>query len=120
NPDVTEGTTPEPGGKPIPLALSRSALRSGYVLLYLEPQQNYNDASLSAYLKAAIYGGNSLFEIYQLPLVLGLVSLIIQLPFSIAKDVRRRRQLRYGRRQDSHHAADPSTDKNSWRFRHRL
>ncbi len=29
NADVTEGTTPEPGGKPIPLALSRSALQSG-------------------------------------------------------------------------------------------
>jgi hypothetical protein len=98
NPDVTEGTTPEPGGKPIPLALSRSALRSGYALLYLGPEENYNDASLSAYLKTAIYGGDSLFDIYKLPIVLGLLSLIIQLPFSIAKDVRRRRQLRYGRR----------------------
>jgi hypothetical protein len=98
NSDVTAGTTPEPGGKPIPLALSRSAVRSGYVLLYLGPEQNYNDASLSAYLKTAIYGGDSLFDIYKLPLFFGLVSLVIQLPFSIAKDVRRRRQLRYGRR----------------------
>ena len=98
NADVSEGTTPDPGGKPIPLALSRSALRSGYVLLYLGPEENYNDASLSAYLKTAIYGGDSLFDIYKLPIFLGLVSLIIQLPFSIAKDVRRRRQLRYGRR----------------------
>jgi hypothetical protein len=98
NTDVTDGTTPEPGGKLIPLALSPSALRSGYVLLYLGPEQNYNDASLSAYLKTVIYGGNSLFDIYKLPLFLGLASLIIQLPFSIAKDVRRRRQLRYGRR----------------------
>ncbi len=98
NGDVTEGTTPEPGGKPIPLAISRSAMRSGYELLYLSREQNYNDASLSAYLKTAIYGGDSLFDIYKLPIVLGIVSLIIQLPFSIAKDVRRRRQLRYGRR----------------------
>ncbi len=98
NADVSEGTTPDPGGKPIPLALSRSALRSGYVLLYLGPEENYNDASLSAYLKTAIYGGDSLFDIYKLPIFLGLVSLIIQLPFSIAKDVQRRRQLRYGRR----------------------
>ncbi len=98
NADVTEGTTPEPGGKPIPLALSRSALRSGYVLLYLGPEENYNDSSLSAYLKTAIYGGDSLFDIYRLPFVLGLLSLIIQLPFSLARDVRRRRQLRYGRR----------------------
>jgi Type IV secretion-system coupling protein DNA-binding domain len=98
NGDVTEGTTPEPGGKAIPLALSRSALRSGYVLLYLGPEESYNDASLSSYLKTAIYVGNTLFDMYKLPLLFGLVSLIIQLPFSIAKDVRRRRQLRYGRR----------------------
>ena len=98
NADVTDGATPEPGGKPIPLALSRSALQSGYVLLYLGPEQKYIDASLSAYLKSAVYGGDSLFDLYKLPLLFGLVSLVIQLPFSIAKDVRRRRQLRYGRR----------------------
>ena len=112
NADVTEGMTPEPGGKPIPLALSPSALRSGYVLLYLGPEQNYNDAFLSAYLKAAIYGGNSLFDIYKPPLVLGLASLIIQLPFSIAKDVRRRRQLRYGRRLKGPEMLTPKEFKN--------
>jgi len=98
NADVTDGTTPEPGGKPIPLALSRSALQGGYVLLYVGPEQKYIDASLSAYLRRAIYGGASLFDLYTLPVLFGLLSLIMQLPFSIAKDVRRRRQLRYGRR----------------------
>ncbi len=96
--DVTDGTTSEPGGKPIPLALSRSALQSGYVLLYLGPEQKYIDASLSAYLKSAVYGGDNLFDLYKVPLLFGLLSLVIQLPFSIPKDVRRRQQLRYGRR----------------------
>ena len=98
NADVTDGKTPQPGGKPIPLALSRSALQRGYVLLYLGPEQSYIDASLSAYLRSAVYGGDSLFDLYKLPLLFGLVSLVIQLPFSIAKDVRRRKALRYGRR----------------------
>ena len=98
NADVTDGKTPEPGGKPIPLALSQSALQHGYVLLYLGPEQSYIDARLSAYLKSAVYGGDTLFDLYELPLLFGLASLIIQLPFSIAKDVRRRKQLRYGRR----------------------
>ena len=98
NADVTDGKTPEPGGKPIPLALSKSALQHGYVLLYLGPEQSYIDARLSAYLKTAVYGGDTLFDLYELPLLFGLASLIIQLPFSIAKDVRRRKQLRYGRR----------------------
>jgi hypothetical protein len=96
--DVTDGTTPQPGGKPIPLALSQPALQRGYTILYLEPEQRYIDASLCAYLKSAVYGGDSLFDLYQLPLILGLLSLVIQLPFSIAKDVRRRKALRYGRR----------------------
>ncbi len=98
NADVTDGTTPEPGGKAITLALSQAALQHGYTVLYLGPQQSYIDASLSAYLRSAIYGSDGLFDIYKLPFFFGLVSLIIQLPFSIAKDVRRRRQLRYGRR----------------------
>jgi len=94
NGDVTDGKTPEPGS----IALSPSALQHGYVLLYQEPARSYIDAPLNAYLKSAIYGGDSLFDLYKLPLFFGLVSLVIQLPFSIAKDVRRRRALRYGRR----------------------
>src|ERR1700733_8520694 len=37
NADVTNGKTAEPGGKPIPLALSKFALQHGYTLLYLGP-----------------------------------------------------------------------------------
>ena len=98
NADVTDGKTPEPGGKPIPLALSKFALQHGYTLLYLGPEQSYIDALLNSYLKTAVYGGDTLFDLYELPLLFGLASLVIQLPFSIAKDVRRRKQLRYGRR----------------------
>jgi hypothetical protein len=98
NADVTDGKMAEPGGKPIPLALSQSALQRGYALFYLEPEHSYIDARLSAYLKSAVYGGDSLLDLYKLPLLLGLLSLVIQLPFSITNDVRRRKQLRYGRR----------------------
>jgi hypothetical protein len=98
NSDVTDGSTPEPGGKPIPLALSQPALHHGYTLLYLAPPQAYIDASLNSYLKSAVYDGDSLFDIYKLPLLFGLLSLIVQFPFSVGKDVRRRKELRYGRR----------------------
>src|ERR1700733_9244469 len=96
--DVTDGKTPEPGGKPLALALSPLALRQGYVLLYLGPQQSYIDVPLAAYLKGVIYRGDSLFDLYKRPLLFGLLSLVIQLPFAIAKDLRRRKELRYGRR----------------------
>ncbi len=79
--DVADGNTPEPGTKPLPLALSKSALQAGYELLYQNPERSYIDAPLSAYLKSAIYGGDSLSEIYQLPLLFGFISLLIQLPF---------------------------------------
>jgi hypothetical protein len=98
NSDVADGSTREPGGKLIPLALSQPALHRGYTLLYLEPPQAYIDASLNAYLKSAVYAGDSLFDIYKLPLLFGLAALLIQLPFSVSKDVRRRKELRYGRR----------------------
>src|ERR1700691_4018403 len=58
NTDVTDGTTPQPGGKRIPVALSQPALQRDYTVLYLGPEQNYIDASLSAYLKSAVYGGD--------------------------------------------------------------
>src|ERR1700676_4402866 len=50
NADVTDGMTQEPGGRPIPVTLSQSALRDGYVLLYQEPLRSYIDTSLNAYL----------------------------------------------------------------------
>ena len=96
--DVADGNTPEPGTKELPLALSKSALQAGYDLLYQDVERTYIDAPLSAYLKAAIYGGESLSEIYQLPLFFGFLSLLLQLPFSIRKDIKRRKQMRYGRR----------------------
>src|SRR6202453_4185916 len=98
NADVTDGKTSEPGGKPVPLSPPQAALRRGYVLPYLGPEQSYIDAPLSAYLRSAVYGGDSLFDLYKLPLLFGLASLLILLPFSTAKDVRRRKELRYGRR----------------------
>src|SRR5271169_4331631 len=85
--DLTDGTTPQPGGKPIPLALSQPALQHGYTVLYLAPEQSYIDASLSAYLRNAVYGNYGLFDLYRLPLLFGLLSLVVQFPFSIAKDI---------------------------------
>ena len=67
NADVTDGKTPEPGGKPIPLALSQLALQRGYTLLYLGPEQSYIDALLSAYLKSAVYGGDGSLRPLQAP-----------------------------------------------------
>src|SRR5580704_15317447 len=66
NIDVTDGTTLQPGGKPIPLALSQPSFERGYTILYLGPQQRYIDATLSAYLRSAVYGTDGLLDLYKL------------------------------------------------------
>jgi len=95
--DVQAGTTPAPGGKQIPLALSRSAAGQGLRALYRGPQQVYLYATLHEYLKRSVYDGDQLRDIYELPLLFGFLSLLAQLPFSITKDIKRRKELKYGR-----------------------
>ena len=96
--DVQEGTTPVPGGKEIPLALSPAAKAQGYRFLIRGAPLQYKDALLHGYLKNAVYNRDEFWEIYKLPLLFGLLSLLLQLPFSVRKDVKRRKQMRYGRR----------------------
>jgi len=96
--DVQEGTTPAAGGKEIPLALSPAAKAQGYRFLIRGAPVQYKDALLHEYLKSAVYNRDEFWEIYKLPLLFGLLSLLMQLPFSIRKDIKRRKQMRYGRR----------------------
>jgi hypothetical protein len=95
--DVVAGTTTEPGDKPIPLAPSLDALRDGYDVLFRGQETSYFDARLRNYLRQSVYDGSSLFSIYEVPIVFGFLSLLVQLPFSIPKDIKRRRQMKYGR-----------------------
>ena len=96
--DVQAGTTTAPNGNTIPLALSSQAAAQGARILYRGPTQTYVDAPLNAYLRSAVFGGEQLRDIYQLPLLFGFLSLLAQLPFSIRKDILRRKELKYGRR----------------------
>ena len=95
--DVKEGVTLAPNGKHIPLTLSNEAMRFGLRALYRGQEQPYLDAPLHEYLKSAVFQGDRLRDIYKTPLLLGLLSLLVQLPFSIAKDIKRRKQMKYGR-----------------------
>jgi len=95
--DVQAGTTPALAGKQIPLALSRTAAGRGLRALYRGPEQTYLDAPLHEYLKSAVFQGDRLRDIYKLPFLFGFLSLLAQLPFSIAKDIKRRKQMKYGR-----------------------
>jgi hypothetical protein len=62
------------------------------------PKRRATDFSFEERRKSAVYNGDEFREIYKLPLLFGLLSLLMQLPFSVRKDIKRRKQMRYGRR----------------------
>lgn len=98
NCDVVLGKTPEPAGKPIPLALSRAAQQQNYSVLFRGPRRSYVNARLRDYLRIVVYNGATLFGFFRPPLLGGAGLFLVLLPIVSIKDVRRQKQLRYGRR----------------------
>jgi type IV secretory pathway TraG/TraD family ATPase VirD4 len=96
--DVESGTTPQIVGKPLPLKLSADAMKQGWLFLYRGPVTMYQNKPLHTYLKLVVYENQSLLSRFALPLIFGVVTLLIQLPLSIPKDVRRYKEMKYGRR----------------------
>ena len=68
------------------------------VRLYRSIPTLYPTKSLQIYLKQEVYEGAGLSELFEWPLLFGLLTLVVQLPLSIAKDIRRRKEMKYGRR----------------------
>ena len=96
-PDVTGGDTEEANGKHIPLVLSAAATAAGYRYLFQGPATLYKDKPLSAFIRQAFFKGESLMDLFGVCLWLGLGALLLQLPFSIRKDIARRKIMKYGR-----------------------
>jgi len=96
--DVQTGQSPQVVGKALPFQLSAQALQKGDRFLWRESLRSYQNKALHHFLARWIYSGSSLFNLFETPLVCGAFALFLQLPFSVRKDVRRRQQLRYGRR----------------------
>jgi len=96
--DVAVGSTPQANAKPIPLMLSDSARQHGMVSLYRSAPNVYQNSALGGYLKQQVYSGASIVDLFQWPLIFGAIALLGQLPLSIPKDIRRRKQMKYGRR----------------------
>jgi type IV secretory pathway TraG/TraD family ATPase VirD4 len=96
--DVAAGSTPQVNAKSIPLVLSDSARQRGMVYLYRSVPTVYQNGSLVGYFKQQVYGGATIVGLFQWPLTFGVVALMAQLPFAIRKDIRRRKEMKYGRR----------------------
>jgi type IV secretory pathway TraG/TraD family ATPase VirD4 len=96
--DVEAGNTPQRIDKPLPLKLSAEAIKQGWLFLYRGPVLIYQNKSLREYLKRVVYGNQGPSSRFALPLSFGVMTLLIQLPLSIPKDVRRYKEMKYGRR----------------------
>ena len=96
--DVQPGLTPQPAGKALPFQLSAAALERGQRLLWREPFRTYRNQPLHQDLAQWIYRGATPLDLFATPLLWGGLALLLELPFSIPRDLRRRQQLRYGRR----------------------
>jgi type IV secretory pathway TraG/TraD family ATPase VirD4 len=96
--DVQPGATPQFEGKPLPLILTPQASQHGTYYLYREPLRNYSNKALHNWIAHWIFGDASLYGLFRMQLFFGLAALVLQLPFSVRKDIARRKQLRYGRR----------------------
>ena len=95
--DVQPGSTPQLIGKPIPLELSSAAHASGVVFLYRGPKVAYMNRPLHDYLRRFVYDGDSVWGIFRVQLWSGLAVFLLQLPFAVRKDVRRLKEMKYGR-----------------------
>ena len=96
--DVQPGSTPQFGGKPLPLTLTPEAAIHGTYFLMRETPRNYQNKVIHAWIAHWIYGDVPLYNLFKMQFLFGLAAFVLQLPFSIHKDIGRIKQLRYGRR----------------------
>ena len=96
--DFLPGKTILPSGKVVPVTLSDIAKHQGHSVFYQGPARNYDDASLSRWLRDTFFEHETLLELYGVSFAQGLLVFLIALPFGVRADVRRFKELKYGRR----------------------
>ncbi len=90
--------TAQPSGKPLPLTISAKAVREGYRWLLRGPERAYQSKQIHAFFAQEIYQRQNLWQMYSTQVYFGILALLLQLPFTVPKDIKRRKELRYGRR----------------------
>ena len=96
--DFSSGDARLPNGAAIPVMLSEVATSGGYRVYFRGVERDYNDVSLSRWLRDAVFSGQGLMDVYQMPLTEGLFVLMTSLIVASRADVKRFRELKYGRR----------------------
>ena len=95
--DFVPGETTLPNGKVVPVALSELATAQGYRWFYRGPEQKLADLSLNRWLRLTVFEGKGLLSLFAISLVEGGVCLAVMLWFAVPYDIRRFKQMKYGR-----------------------
>lgn len=95
--DVVVGRTPQAKEKPLDIAASPAAISHGWVALFTGVPEPFQDAQLNAWLRTGVFGGQTLADLYGRSLLIGLLAFLLLLPGAIAKDISRRKVMKYGR-----------------------
>src|SRR5579859_191000 len=96
--DVEPGSTAQFVGRPLALTLTPRAAQHGKFVLLREGLRNYQNKALHAWIGHWIYEDVPVYRHFTLQFIFGIVAFLLQLPFSVPKDIRRIKNLRYGRR----------------------
>ena len=96
--DFEDGLTILPDGRTIPVRLSPHATREGYRFWKHGAEQSYLDASMFGWLQPTIFEGKGHLSLYAISLGEGLGVLLIALFFAVPADVKRFKEIKYGRR----------------------
>ncbi len=95
--DVITGSTPSAGHRPIPLELSDTARKAGLLAVYRGPEVSISETGFHLYLRDRIFQGQGFWEEYRATLFASTFLFFAMLPFSIKADIKRRKEMKYGR-----------------------
>jgi hypothetical protein len=95
--DFVAGTTTLPTGQIVPVALSELAIAQGYRSFYRGPEQKLADVSLHRWLRQTVYDDEGLLSLFAVALIEGAACLIVMLWFAVPRDIKRFKQMKYGR-----------------------
>jgi hypothetical protein len=95
--DVMAGSTPSNGRRPIPLELSESGRKAGLLAINRGPQVSVSETGFHLFLRDQVFRGQGFWEEYEATLFASALLFLAMLPFSIKADIKRRKEMKYGR-----------------------
>ena len=95
--DFAEGELTLPNGKRMPFALSELARAQGYRFPFRGPAEKLADASMYRWQHDVVYGRASPWRLFSVSMIEGGLCVALLLALAVPKDIRRFKEMKYGR-----------------------